>query len=75
MEFMERFGLTSLDDLPPLEAEIAAQLAQAEEDARAESETTDAGTTQGEPADAAEASEQRASPAEATAEEAPAPDA
>jgi segregation and condensation protein B len=36
MEFMERFGLTSLDDLPPLEAEIAAQLAQAEEDARAE---------------------------------------
>ena len=36
MEFMERFGLTSLDDLPPLEAEIAAQLAQAEEDAKAE---------------------------------------
>jgi segregation and condensation protein B len=35
MEFMERFGLTSLDDLPPLQAEIAAQLAQAEEDARA----------------------------------------
>ena len=35
MEFMERFGLTSLDDLPPLEAEIAAQLAQAEEDAGA----------------------------------------
>lgn len=30
MEFMERFGLTSLDDLPSLEAEIAAQLAQAE---------------------------------------------
>ena len=36
MEFMERFGLTSLDDLPPLEAEIAAQLAQAEEDAKTE---------------------------------------
>ncbi len=36
MEFMERFGLTSLDDLPPLEAEIAAQLAQAEEDSKAE---------------------------------------
>ena len=36
MEFMERFGLTSLDDLPPIEAEIAAQLAQAEEDANAE---------------------------------------
>ena len=25
-EFMERFGLTSLDDLPPLDAEIAARL-------------------------------------------------
>ncbi len=36
MEFMERFGLTSLDDLPPLEAEIAAQLAQAEQEATAE---------------------------------------
>jgi segregation and condensation protein B len=33
MEFMERFGLTSLEDLPPLESEIAAQLAQAEADA------------------------------------------
>mgnify|MGYP001819258358 CR=1 FL=1 len=41
MEFMERFGLTSLDDLPPLEAEIAAQLAQAEEDAKAEAEGKD----------------------------------
>jgi segregation and condensation protein B len=30
MEFMERFGLTSLDDLPPLESGVAAQLAQAE---------------------------------------------
>jgi segregation and condensation protein B len=36
MEFMERFGLTSLDDLPPLAAEIAAQLAQAEQDSRAD---------------------------------------
>ncbi len=36
MEFMERFGLTSLDDLPPLQAEIAAQLAQAEQDSQAE---------------------------------------
>jgi segregation and condensation protein B len=33
MEFMERFGLTSLDDLPPLEADIAARVAQAEADA------------------------------------------
>jgi segregation and condensation protein B len=32
MEFMERFGLTSLDDLPPLEAEIATQLAEAQAD-------------------------------------------
>lgn len=47
MEFMERFGLTSLDDLPPLEAEIAAQLAQAEEDAKAESTTDDAGEAAG----------------------------
>ena len=45
MEFMERFGLTSLEDLPPLEAEIAAQLAQADADsdqAEAESEETPA---------------------------------
>ena len=27
-EFMERFGLTSLDDLPPLDAEVAARLAE-----------------------------------------------
>ncbi len=33
MAFMERFGLTSLEDLPPLEADIAARLAQAEADA------------------------------------------
>jgi segregation and condensation protein B len=33
IEFMERFGLTSLDDLPPIEADIAARLAQAEADA------------------------------------------
>lgn len=32
VEFMERFGLTSLDDLPPIEAEIAARLAAAEMD-------------------------------------------
>ena len=25
-EFMERFGLTSLDDLPPLDADVAARL-------------------------------------------------
>ena len=42
MEFMERFGLTSLDDLPPLEAEIAAQLAQAEADQAADASAADA---------------------------------
>ena len=27
-DFLERFGLTSLDELPPLELEVAAQLAE-----------------------------------------------
>jgi segregation and condensation protein B len=31
-EFLERFGLTSLDDLPPLEAETAERLAGADEE-------------------------------------------
>jgi segregation and condensation protein B len=35
MEFMERFGLTSLDDLPSLEPEIATQLADAQADLEA----------------------------------------
>ncbi|CAN5534534.1 SMC-Scp complex subunit ScpB [soil metagenome] len=30
-EFMERFGLSSLDDLPPLEAEVAGRLAEADD--------------------------------------------
>lgn len=47
MEFMERFGLTSLDDLPPLEAEIAAQLAQAEEEARAVHEAEEGTSDEG----------------------------
>jgi len=38
LEFMERFGLTSLDDLPALEADIAAQLAQAEAEAGSDDE-------------------------------------
>jgi segregation and condensation protein B len=46
-EFLERFGLTSLDDLPPLDAEVAARLAEvAEADivaADAGAETADAG--------------------------------
>ncbi|CAN5621062.1 hypothetical protein BH23CHL6_BH23CHL6_10240 [soil metagenome] len=32
-EFMERFGLVSLDDLPPLDSEVAERLAQSEEPA------------------------------------------
>jgi segregation and condensation protein B len=44
LAFMERFGLTSLDDLPPLGAEVAARLAEAE---------LDVGRTSG-PADLAE---------------------
>jgi segregation and condensation protein B len=39
-EFLERFGLTSLDDLPPLDAEVAARLA---EEAEAEIVAADAG--------------------------------
>jgi segregation and condensation protein B len=35
-EFMERFGLASLDDLPPLEAEVAARLAEEGVDADAD---------------------------------------
>ena len=34
-EFLERFGLTSLDDLPEVDAEIAARLAESEEAAMA----------------------------------------
>lgn len=48
MEFMERFGLTSLDDLPPLETDVAAQLAQAEEDAQAEAGAAEAGAAEAE---------------------------
>jgi hypothetical protein len=50
---MERFGLTSLDDLPPLEAEIAAQLAQAE---------VDVGSDAGAGTDGAAEAEEAASP-------------
>jgi segregation and condensation protein B len=45
-DFMERFGLTSLEDLPPLDAEVAARLAEnaAEPDEGAESDGRDAGS-------------------------------
>jgi segregation and condensation protein B len=33
LEFMERFGLTSLDDLPPLDAEVAARLVETDDGA------------------------------------------
>jgi segregation and condensation protein B len=40
-EFLERFGLSSLDDLPPLDAEVAARLALPDEDEdRSEGEGT-----------------------------------
>jgi segregation and condensation protein B len=42
LAFMERFGLTSLDDLPPLGAEVAARLAEAELDAGRTSQPDDA---------------------------------
>lgn len=77
MEFMERFGLTSLDDLPPLEAEIAAQLAQAEVDAATEKQgggEADASSATSAPEDA-EATEQdvvgEAPPAADAADEEP----
>ena len=51
MEFMERFGLTSIDDLPPLEAEIAAQLAQAELEAAEHGSAPDSEPDDGAPGD------------------------
>lgn len=41
-DFLERFGLTSLDDLPPLDADVAAQLA---EEGRDDSLTSDGDAT------------------------------
>ena len=82
MEFMDRFGLTSLDDLPPLEAEIAAQLAQAEEDAKAEQPSGDPTDAEGDAPtgradDAVAAGEAETEPAADTDEDAAAhePDA
>lgn len=40
-EFMERFGLTSLDDLPPLEAEVAARLVAQDPEPVSGPDTTD----------------------------------
>ena len=53
-EFMERFGLTSLEDLPPLDAEVAARLAEgaAEPEADAAAQTDDVATTPDAPVDA-----------------------
>src|SRR6476659_4320365 len=42
-EFLERFGLTSLEELPPLDVEVAARLIEEEE--RAATEATEAGDT------------------------------
>jgi segregation and condensation protein B len=52
-EFLERFGMTSLDELPPLELEIAARLIEDEELAAAESgidPTREAGDEPSDPA-------------------------
>jgi segregation and condensation protein B len=42
-EFLERFGLTSLEELPPLDAEVAARLV--EDDAASQAEAADGGDT------------------------------
>jgi segregation and condensation protein B len=51
MAFMERFGLTSLDDLPPIDADVAARLADAEL-----AETSDTAETDAEPSESADTS-------------------
>ena len=40
-DFMERFGLASLDDLPPLEAEVAERLAEARDEVAPDAEVPD----------------------------------
>jgi segregation and condensation protein B len=49
MEFMERFGLTSLDDLPPIEAEVAARLAEADVDDTVDVTDADGATSTDQP--------------------------
>jgi segregation and condensation protein B len=44
-EFLERFGLTSLDDLPPLELETAARLVDGDGDRDADASAADAAPT------------------------------
>jgi segregation and condensation protein B len=46
-EFMERFGLTSLEDLPPLDPEVAARLAQDAAEPDAEEDGVGAGDEDG----------------------------
>jgi segregation and condensation protein B len=49
-EFLERFGLTSLEELPPLDVEVAARLIEEEERAATEAtDATDAADGSGEP--------------------------
>jgi segregation and condensation protein B len=67
MEFMERFGLTSLDDLPPIEAEIAARLAEAE---MQEAEGDDEDDSTDEAADRGAVGEDAAADGDSDAEEA-----
>lgn len=49
-EFLERFGLTSLEELPPLDVEVASRLIEEEERATAEANGTDSAVTEAEPA-------------------------
>lgn len=41
-EFLERFGLTSLDELPPLDVDVAGRLAEEGGDTRSDDDTSDA---------------------------------
>jgi len=52
-EFLERFGLTSLEELPPLDVEIAARLVEDQEDGRPALDS-DNGISAAEPLDGAE---------------------
>jgi segregation and condensation protein B len=61
--FMERFGLTSLDDLPPLDTEVAARLAEADVvDGASPSAPPDADASRQPDDDAAAATTERRSP-------------
>ncbi|HEY7131847.1 MAG TPA: SMC-Scp complex subunit ScpB [Candidatus Limnocylindrales bacterium] len=80
-EFLERFGLTSLDELPPLDVEVASRLIEEEERPTAEAadgtdpgaETSAAGATDAAEEPAATATDGEPAVAETEAEPAPGP--